>query len=156
MRLIPLTQGQFAIVDDIDVERVIQFKWCAEWNKTTKTWYASRGIRKPYPKNVKMARFIMNEPVGYIVDHENHDTLDNRRDNLRICTRSESQFNRRIPSHNTSGVKGIYWNGCSWVVRAGKDGQHFYLGSFTDFHAAVRNRQEWVEANVGEFAYQET
>lgn len=102
MKTIQLTQDKHALVDDEDFERLNQFKWCCAQG------YATR------QGNTKMARVIMGEPKGKIVDHRNGDTLDNRRSNLRVCTKTENMRNRKYQpsSSNYKGVGlhvGKYW-----------------------------------------------
>jgi hypothetical protein len=94
---IPLTQGQVALVDDDDFERLNAFKWQAQWMITAKSFYAVRfeGGRKNR-RWVSMSRFIMHTPKGMECDHINHDTLDDRKCNLKNCTRSQNQQNRKI------------------------------------------------------------
>jgi hypothetical protein len=95
MKLIPLTQGKFAMVDDGDWPELNKHKWQASYDQDTKTWRAGRGYRVGNKvKHVLMSRFIMGEPAGMVVDHVNHDTLDNQRCNLRICTRAENMQNQ--------------------------------------------------------------
>jgi len=127
-RTIPLTQGQFAIVDKDVYEDVSPFQWAAWWNPCTSSYYAVRhGLAG---KTIYMHRFIMGEPKGFLVDHENHDTLDNRKRNLRSATRTQNMFNQRRSSANTSGFKGVSWikEKGSWraVVRYNK--KTFFLG----------------------------
>lgn len=112
MKRIPLTQGQFALVDDEDFERLSQFKWCAWWSQWTKSYYAVRHGRCDDGKyrTVYMAREIMGAKLGEKVDHKFHNTLDNRRENLRICTTQQNSINSRMRSDNTSGLKGVSWN----------------------------------------------
>lgn len=52
-------------------------------------------------------RIIMNAQKGQIIDHINHDTLDNRKCNLRICKHQENIFNQKIHKNNKSGYKGV-------------------------------------------------
>lgn len=90
--LIPLTKGLFSKISVEDVERVCKYKWFA-----TKTTYGSyRASATINNKQVRLHRFILNAPDNMDVDHINHDTLDNRREKIRICTRSENLKNRRI------------------------------------------------------------
>ena len=89
MKTIPLTQEQFAIVDDEDFDWLNKFKWCAEKNKNT--FYAARGRNK---KRVLMHREILNPLPKMQIDHRNGNGLDNRRYNLRVCTDSENKFNQ--------------------------------------------------------------
>ncbi|MFA5301040.1 MAG: HNH endonuclease [Lutibacter sp.] len=91
MKTIPLTQGKFALVDDADFEWLSQWKWCAARDHKYDRWYACRHIKH---KVIGMHRFVMNAPRGFHVDHKNHNGLDNRRCNLRICTNRENQQNQ--------------------------------------------------------------
>jgi hypothetical protein len=100
-RLILLTQGKFAIVDDADYEWLNQWKWCARWHMQTKSFYAVRNIPKQ-SLNMRMHRQILELGNGNHDkrqgDHINHDTLDNRRNNLRIVTSRGNNSNRRNQS----------------------------------------------------------
>ena len=106
-KLIPLTQGKFAIVDAEDYERLSKYKWHVD--KGDSTYYAARSI---VGKNFRMHREILNAPEGLVVDHRNHNGLDNRRENLRLCTVAENNMNRR-PSkraNKSSRFKGVSWD----------------------------------------------
>ena len=91
MKKIKLTQGKFALVDDEDFERVSQYKWTAEKCSKSENYYArNRTI------NAKMHRLIMGVCKSkLVVDHVNHRTLDNRKENLRVCTQKENLRNRK-------------------------------------------------------------
>jgi len=106
MKMIPLTQGQVAIVDDSDHEELSRFRWYASWAPNTKSFYALRNNRLPGGRRTVelMHRRILGLKRGDKgqVDHVNHRTLDNRRSNIRIVTHSENQHNRRH--------KGYYWH----------------------------------------------
>jgi len=150
--LIPLTQGQFAIVDPEDYEHLTQHKWYA--HQDGKKYYAYRTI--PFTKKrIAMHRQIMHAPKGLIVDHIDGDSLNNRKSNLRPCTRAQNGYNRR-PSHKSrSGYKGVYWHKHhgKWHVRITKYGKTFYLGSFSDPIEAARTYDRKAEELFGEFAY---
>jgi len=107
MRQIPLTQNQFALVDDADFDWLNQFKWCAHWNPCTKSYYAMRGSK---PKNgkrhvIRMHREILGLKRGDKLegDHRNHNTLDNQRENLRAVTCQQNHWNRK-------NSKGYSWD----------------------------------------------
>jgi len=92
MREINLTQGKIALVDDGDYDYLMQWKWHADIKSNT--CYARRTIRiGKKPKRVYIHRVIMNPPSNMEIDHINHNGLDNRRCNLRICTHQENTFN---------------------------------------------------------------
>src|SRR5690606_13963766 len=74
-KLIPLTQGKHAIVDNEDFDRVKDINWCY-----TNNGYA---INNEYSQ---IHRYIMNAPDDILVDHEDGNPLNNRRSNLRLAT----------------------------------------------------------------------
>ena len=108
MKEIPLTQDQVALVDDEDFEWLMQWRWYADWESNTRSYYAGRHERLPDGKQttVKMHREVLGLERGdkRQGDHVNHDTLDNRRENLRIATNQQNQFNRKRPT------KGYRWD----------------------------------------------
>lgn len=107
MKEIKLTQGQYAIVDDDDFERVSKYKWCAKRNDRIKRieFYATHAfIIDNRVKNVSLHQFVIgNTPNGYCIDHINGNTLDNRKENLRFVTRQQNSLNRK--SHFNSSSK---------------------------------------------------
>jgi hypothetical protein len=111
MKEIPLTKGKVAIVDDDDYEYLRQFKWYYADR------YAARGqwigdIRysngKQKLKTIRMHRVIMNTPGGMETDHINGNKLDNRKENLRICTGVQNRRNRVKYKNNSIGYKGVF------------------------------------------------
>src|SRR5882762_1985840 len=86
-RLIPLTQGQNAIVDAADFEWLSKWNWQAQWDEHTKGFYARRALYGGGA--VIMHRLIYKSPCKQ-VDHKNHNTLDNRKLNLRGCNQQEN------------------------------------------------------------------
>jgi hypothetical protein len=106
-------------------------------------------------KTVKLHRLIMKPDKNEYIDHINHDTLDNRKMNLRKCSNSENTQNRKTPKNNTSGVKGVTWkkkNQC-WEARITANGKRLYLGCFKDLEEAKSVRKEAEIKYFGEFRY---
>jgi hypothetical protein len=110
MKLIYLSQGLYAKVDDADYEWLMQWKWYAVKEKRKKSppkWYA---VRNENGLHVYMHRAILNAPPGIMTDHTNGESLDNQRDNLRSCTNAENQHNQRVKTlPKTSKYKGVSW-----------------------------------------------
>jgi hypothetical protein len=102
IKLIPLTQGKNAIVDASDYDYLMQWNWCAYFNKN---WYAARNL----PRGTGGGTITMHvQLTGYpLTDHRNRDSLDNRRSNLRKATIQQNNHNRRKGRDNTSGFKGV-------------------------------------------------
>src|SRR3990167_7614488 len=90
MKEILLTQGQVALVDDEDYERVSKYKWCMCGR------YAGRKLPrvKGQPRRSELLhRAIMGAEKGQEIDHINRNRLDCRRSNLRFCTRPQNLAN---------------------------------------------------------------
>lgn len=162
MKEIALTQGKVAVVDDEDFEWLSKLSWFAIYNRSTDSFYARHsevyfesGNRKCRP--VPMHRAIMGlEPGdGRVVDHINHDTLDNRKDNLRIALRKENNRNRRLSVCNTSGFRGVSWDNRTkaWKGQIGADGTLHYLGLFATPEQAAIAYDQAAMALHGEFAH---
>lgn len=148
-KLIPLTQGKFAIVDAEDFEWLSQWKWYACLKHGN--WYA-------YTKHSKlcMQRLILGLTAGdgKKSDHINHRTLDNRRRNIRICTNTENQQNRNISKNNTSGFKGVYWGKDreKWITRIQFNKKKIWLGYFSNKIEAAKCYDKAAKKLFGEFA----
>lgn len=107
MKKIPLTQGKSALVDDVDYDFLNQYKWYVL--KEDYTYYAGRKVTISPCKQelIIMHRIILNAPNGIEIDHINGDGLDNRRSNLRLCTRSQNVRCQQLNRQNTTGFKGV-------------------------------------------------
>lgn len=102
-----------------------------------------------------MHRTITNAPSGYDVDHINGIRRDNRRSNLRICTRGQNLAHQTVlSSDNTSGVTGVSWSKQSqkWEAYISKDYKKYNLGLFVSKDAAIAARQNAAQELYGEFA----
>ena len=110
-REIPLTQNKVAIVDDADYDWLSQWKWHAHKARSG-GFYAIRAIQENGEQFIiRMSRQVLGLKQGDSrqADHQNHITLDNRRNNLRICTFQENSRNRESHSNTTSKFKGVSW-----------------------------------------------
>lgn len=106
-------------------------------------------------KNYFVHRFILDAKPGDIVDHKNHDILDNRRSNIRICSSSENSCNHSRHSRNTSGKTGVSFDkGMNkWRSYINKEGKRISLGYFDDIEDAISARKQAEEKYYGEFSY---
>jgi len=150
MKEIKLTQGQIALVDDEDFEFLNQWKW--HERKINKIYYyAIRGIRiKDKIKFIYMHRLIMNTPTGFVVDHLNHNGLDNQKSNLRNCTQSENIMNQKC--RNKSGYKGVYYFNGKIIAKISINRKVIHLGYFKNGIKAAEKYNEICKAKRGNYA----
>lgn len=119
--MITLTQGQVAIVDEEDYEKMAKHNWCISGDGIRQ--YAVRGTRSrilDFQRIIKMHREILGLTDPTIcVDHINHNGLDNRKDNLRLCSISQNGFNKIKQLRPTSSqYKGVSWTPHAKLWRA--------------------------------------
>jgi AP2 domain len=153
MKMIPLTQGQVALVDDADFEWLSAFKWHAH-KRPGGTFYALRNVPslRGGRTTLRMHRAILSGIPE--VDHVNRNSLDNQRYNLRPATHSQNLANRGCQIDNTSGFKGVSWHKGSskWHARIIVNQLCQYLGTFSEIEAAARAYDAAARENFGEFA----
>ena len=151
-RFIPLTQGQNAIVDVSDFASLSEFNWHADWSEKAKTFYARRNVYVGGKNNpMRMHQCITGAKE---TDHINGNGLDNRKENLRACTRTQNNCNRKAQSKNTSGYKGVYRtaNRKRWRVWIGVNGASKYIGTFDTPEQAAKAYDDAAKEMHGDFA----
>ena len=150
MKTIELTQGKMAMVDDEDFEWLNQFKWHAA-QRSGGLIYAQGQVDG---KHQLMHRVIMTTKSGQEIDHINGDGLDNRRDNMRVCSHQQNLANSKISKTNKSGYKGVHLMKVShnsprpWRAQILVDGEIISLGSFSSpVEAAIAHDLAAIEFN---------
>jgi len=157
MKELILTKGFVAIVDDEDFEVLSQRKWTALiTGQHIKRVYAYRrqmcdnGVRK-WQKMILLHRAIMLPPDRTDVDHINGDTLDNRRSNLRLATRSQNLANNRR-ALGATGYRGVTTDkrakSARYICQCG--GKN--MGYFDTPEDAARRYDAVASEKFGEFA----
>lgn len=155
-RLIPLSQGQYAIVSQADYDWLMQWKWYARWYPNRKCFRAIRSLGKTNGRQefLYMSRAIMNLENGdkRVVDHINRNTLDNRRDNLRLCTFTENQRNRGRKSLR-GFPRGVHLlSPGRYQSRIQVDGKCIHLGCTTTIEAAAKLYEDAAKRYHGQFS----
>jgi len=156
-RRIPLTQGKFALVDPEDYEGLSKYNWYAV--RSPRGFYAVRTVitkkGRSVRKTVGMHRVILKAPQGKLIDHINHNGLDNRKCNLRICTIQQNVWNMRKQRGNcASQYKGVTLRKDigKWQARIICNGKSFSIGYFGDEKAAAAAYDKKAKELFREFA----
>lgn len=111
-------------------------------------------MRTEKRKAIYMHLEIMSVPDGMEVDHINGNGLDNRRENLRLCTRAQNRMNSVKRIGKSSTFNGVYWhkNCRKWRASLKLDGKEIHIGYFnTELDAAEAYDEKAFEL-FGEFA----
>lgn len=142
-KLIPLTQGKFTMVDNEDFESLKDINWCCV---------------NGYVYNNEIGfihRLIMNCPSDMVIDHINHDKLDNRKENLRFATIAENNRNQRPVRNSYSKYKGVFFikSQGKWEADICKNYTRYKLGRFTTEEEAGMAYDKKAIELYGEFAY---
>lgn len=138
-----LKHGRVTLIDTQDLPIADRYPgtWHAVYCKGTKSYYVEGTIwYDSKAHKIRLHREVFGNPVGQVIDHINHDTLDNRRScNLRAVKHKDNAQNRKFIRNNTqSGFNGITktHNG-KWAVRIVKNGKQIHCGVFEDLDKAV-------------------
>lgn len=153
LHYIDLPTGETTVIDKADLELVSGFKWHALPMKNS-TYVAAWHNRL----HILLHRLIIGAgPSTNTVDHVNRDTLDNRRSNLRLCTRSQNGANR-VPDNRKKGTTSRF-KGVSlrrdrghWVAHIHVNGKTRYLGRHPTEEDAARAYDAAALETWGEFA----
>lgn len=147
-RWIPLGNGKRAVVDASVYDFLNQWNW-----HCSKDGYVVRFINRTM---IQMHSLILKVPKGKEVDHKDRDRLNNRRDNLRPCTKAQNQGNRWKSSHaKTSKFKGVYFakKEQRFVAQGTNGGRGITLGRFVSEAEAAKAYNVWAKSNFGKFVY---
>jgi hypothetical protein len=146
-KLIPLTKGKVALVDAADFERLRRFKWHAI--KVGPNYYA---CRKENGRSILMHREIMQPPEGMVVDHAKYNSLNNKRENLRVCTQAQNRYNTRHYGRKCP-YKGVTPRGDQWEGQIKHKGVTHRLGLYDNPAEAARARDRKAIELFGEYAW---
>lgn len=143
---VQLTQGFVTVVNLEDLKRIANYRWFAVVTKD-QPYVVSR-------QKGRLHRFLTKAPIGFVVDHINGDTLDNRRCNLRICSQAENVRNSSVRKTSKTGYKGVSYRKDTgkYRVRIYKNYRCFNFGHFDTLDEAVNCYNLNVQGLHGPFA----
>ena len=129
-----------AIIDIEDVDKVNFTSWYLD-----KNGYVISKCKQTKNKGIYLHRLILNAEKMDVVDHINHNTLDNRKENLRLCTQQENTFNNtnnRKNLNKDSEEKGIFRRSGKWEARIMYNYKNIYLGRYINKEDAIKARKQ--------------
>lgn len=105
--------------------------------------------------NLLMHRIIMNPPQNMLIDHINHNKIDNRKCNLRVVDSQKNVMNSSLSKNNKSGVTGVFWNkiNSKWASRITYNGEDYHLGYYIELEDAIKARKDAEDLYFGEYSY---
>jgi len=149
---IPITKGLITLISPCDAD-LAMLNWCIS------SGYATKRLREKGKRAmIRMHRIILERMIGRSLrtgeqcDHINGDRLDNRRENLRLCTPGQNMMNRKRPPNNTSGFKGVRPMKKRFQAYIKYKRKYIVLGSFDTPEEAHNAYVEAAKKLFGEFA----
>lgn len=154
------THGDFEILIDLeDVDVVQKYKWGISAAKSPPYDYV-RYYATTSKNSILLHRYLTDCPNDMVVDHIDGNSLNNRRENLRVCTDSQNKKNCKKYANNKSGYKGVIWyhyrNINKWMSYICVDNKRITLGYFEDIKDAVECRKNAEKKYFGEYAFNES
>jgi hypothetical protein len=129
----------YVIIDDEDLEKFNEKEW-----SINKWGYVQSSGRKEKP--VLLHRHLLGYHGPLCVDHIDHNPLNNSKSNLRVCTWSENQLNRKGPNkNNTTGYSGVSPYKSGFYAYSYKGGKTTPIGFFTTIEEAVTAKRKYEE-----------
>lgn len=153
-------KGRYETIISPEDADLAAFRWTAFKGGKSELLYVIRTIPPNYER-VHLHRIIVErmqdgKPLedGQFVDHISGDTLDNRRENLRIATKQQNMANSRLKKNNTSGFRGVSWQkrDKKWKAEIRIDGKKKFLGNFDKKEDAYKAYCDKAIELYGEFA----
>lgn len=137
--------GLFLVkIDTEDLNKVSSYKWTVSLHKGGVFYIVGRD--RASKTNIQLHRIITDCPKGLTVDHINHDTLDNRKQNLKVCTQAENNLNKDMHPLNTSGYKNISIDKKigKFRVTISRNRRWMQIGAYKTIEEAIKARDDYL------------
>lgn len=133
-------------IDSEDFEKIKNYCWHCSNERVYSTINKKRQL---------LHRFILGlTDKSMVVDHINRNPLDNRKQNLRVCSQSDNSKNRSLYKNNKSGHNGICYSkrDNKWYVYIDCNKKHYNCGQFDTYEEALKIRIDKEQELFGEYA----
>jgi len=155
-----LTNNQICIIDSKDLSichKNYKGSWSAKLDKRSNSYYVYGSIKKDNGyKSILFHRYLLGlSEKKIIVDHKDHNPLNNSRENLRICTMQQNAANQKPQINKSSKYKGVSWvkSKRKWISKIKFNGVNIHLGQYDDEIEAAKSYELKAKELFGEFAY---
>lgn len=154
---VPLSRHKVAVIDVEDWDVVRPYKWHAHVHRggfcaARNSERTSEGKRK----TIRLHRVLMGAPADQEVDHEDGNPLNDKRNNLRLCTPRQNSFNTQKRKNTLCKYKGVRWhksaNGWQAFIQQNNPKRFFHLGIFLTAEDAAQAYDTAAQQRFGEFA----
>lgn len=127
-----------AVIDSKNVDKIKEYTWWIA-KKQSNYFIVYTQVKR---KTFLLHRVILNIlDKNMVVDHIDHDTLNNIENNLRVCTGPENMQNRKMANrkNKTSNTRGVYWrkDHKSWVAQVVLNKRKVFAKEFKDLDKAM-------------------
>jgi hypothetical protein len=143
-------KNNIIIIDDEDYDKIKDYTWHINSYKNTKMIYARSSAKDG---GVYMHRIIMDIHNRIKIDHINGNGIDNRKENLRIATHQQNNFNKKPYVNNKCGLKGVRLDRGNYVATITYNAVTKYIGSYKIIEEAAMAYDKKALELFGEFAY---
>ena len=132
------------LVDKKDRDKTKKYCWYLDQRGYVTAWI-------PEAKEHQTLHIVLlgKPPIGYVWDHINQNKQDNRRENLRLTTKSVNAINGKISSNSSTGIRGVSKRRGGFRAYITRHGKQFHLGDFKTMPEAVQTRKEIEESIIG-------
>lgn len=148
---IQLTKNNFAEIDDDDFEVIKNYKWVT-LNSRGRLYAISSWYENGVKKHILMHRLILGVEKGMCVDHIDGNGLNNKKENIRICSHGENMRNSKPRKHSQTGIRGVRFDFGKYFGRVYFNKKR-YQKVFSNIEDAAKWASEKRKELHGEFAY---
>jgi hypothetical protein len=153
MTILKINRGIEVLIDNEDFKRVSKYTWTASPHRNKKEYiYRMIKINGKWTSQ-SLSRYIMDvTDPKLVVDYINRNPLDNRKENLRICTHRQNVQNAATREGCSSKYPGVCFNkkAKKWVASIMIHGKSHYLGLFIEERQAAKAYEQAVRELTGE------